>query len=237
MYWLRCSDGRFPNSKSKISIFARNRNLDFFRDLCSIFFQRLGSSWPTALPPLTPFPPVCLRHCARVTVAARCSPSAVLLWMHRLIWHTTWRPHTNRNRTVHASDCPMFWCVPILPISDLRIGLTLFDVYISCFLKKSQRQLLEAMHAVLCQGHSWCAVFFWKNMVTSPCISICICVGLIGASKYKWCHGMFWKSQRISRSQKIVNRVIYCRWWRYCLHISVHLLVSHCESSSYTVPE
>jgi len=26
---------------------------------------------------------------------------------------------------VHMSDSPIFWCVPILPISDLRIGLTL----------------------------------------------------------------------------------------------------------------
>jgi len=34
------SDGRFPNSKSKTRFFARNRknrNLDIFRDFCSIF--------------------------------------------------------------------------------------------------------------------------------------------------------------------------------------------------------
>ena len=90
--------------------------------------------WPTALQPLTPSSPVCLRHRARVTVAARCSPWAALLWMHQLIWHAAGRPHTNWNRTVHTSDSPIFWCVPILPISDLRIGLTLLKLSLCQFM-------------------------------------------------------------------------------------------------------
>ena len=36
-------------------------------------------------------------------------------------WHAVWwRPHTNRNRTVHASDSPTFWCVLIRVVKIVR---------------------------------------------------------------------------------------------------------------------
>jgi len=74
------------------------------------------------------------------------------LWMHQLIWHSAWRPHANRNRTVHMSDSPIFWCVPILPISDLRIGLTLICI---------------------CKIYAWSAIgpiFFRTRCISQPCL-------------------------------------------------------------------
>ena len=46
------------------------------------------------------------------------------------------------------SDSPIFWCVPILPISDLRIGLTLILLLVNTVCSVTDCDVHVADHGV-----------------------------------------------------------------------------------------
>ena len=90
----------------------------------------------------------------------------VVLWMHQLIWHAAWRPHANRNRTVHMSDSPIFWCVPILPISDLRIGITLVcNAFTKAFSSSDLNTISEASSSMHTSAAPMVSATLLKKMV------------------------------------------------------------------------